>query len=1268
MEKFDKSAILTQGFEPSELFKHGFTLGSIDLIQGGAFREIIGKTAIFLMSARQGKEGKHIFSGATVILPPAKVSRLHENTVHEALSAGLEALRGTSPDDVERAFLKKYFRVIHCATLEVTDLVELVALESSGRLVVVADGSKYRDAAILLPTPIGISGVRNAEDRWVPHVVELCKRCVIAVRHTRNYAFIHVDETPPQNPELEAKLVAIDGCYPVSLLLQNDPEEFVAHRSPLWVSWATGGNLDKAISEIQALKISESSRLHLMLQLVYRAKQYGEALILIQQLRAHLGDFTQNHIVQIARIAYECGDSIVAQQVMPRDPTGLDEKVWIEEGLEVATKLKDNELIERYDAQLAVLFPSSERLRENRDRRLLLNCRAASVHCGYVFTTAGLSVRHLEILDALTTTVPEYDELIQKAMKWDNEWLELTATCCAMHAKTVDSNFQAIEFGSPITSSPLYGRQATQIVLSATRALMLEGGVPQEEREYYRIPLLAAVKFLARHPEDKDVRASFSRLLSVEACGEFGLPVITAIMLDLASVGVSLTKAPNEPQYELATGDESANAVEAVLMRCMEWVAKRGYGEFGVTIVPRELVGNYADRVIEMISQMILHAGGIEGQDMDLKTMSHMALVACAVKPYASIERDEDLRILRLLAGHYAHAGRFQHARDMAEQILIVGQDNEVRRRLAWFAYADVYQRCKNPIDALVGLACAFATETPVNKADLWQEVYAVIRVLRDLGMTELAKKFLPALKSLIEDLGYDPRTDPRIITTELGLRVFESSRLDAQGVLALVGDIVQACQRAKNKSDVLPLAILLGQMLRISDERSIEIPREVRRLLTTQIGRLGVHESELVKTVSSLSPSTSQIVSMFNNIERAMFGEDVATDLEVVGMAARRLLVQSRTTTDTGEARALATELLADQTITLHGLPLELTEDWALQYALDLSNEGLDVAFMALNTDGELSVIVVSQGKATVIEQPKHELSFHKRMRTWLEKYPRAYGLIDPYDGNNEFFDTMEALNVCLPETKKLLIVAEPLLQQLTANLVVVHPEGGGFEYFYGSQFAVGFVPSLRWLSVTRARARTRTRSYRAWISADSGPDAVGTLDIALARLSGTFEEFNFSVDTSRCLPSGMSDAGLVVVTAHGGLAQEGRYLHSIRDEGGLVEPPSALAASLASVELVILFVCSGGRIDKHPWGNRTVGLPRQLLDKGVRAVIASPWPLDVKVTYTWLEPFMSAWNSGETVLQATKLANEVVANRLGDAPQYSLAMTVYGDVLMTK
>jgi Tfp pilus assembly protein PilF len=1094
---------------------------------------------------------------------------------------------------------------------------------------------------------------------------------VAAVRETGGYAFLHVDETPPQNPELQATLVAIEHCYTSIISDQGDPGEIVARRMPTWISWAVTGKKDDAVKEIQALDFTnEAARLHLVLQLTYRARRYDETLNLLEQLEPHLEGFEKHHIVQLAWIAYKCGDSSAAQKLLPQNPIGVNERTWLEEGLELATQFENDELITRYDAQLGQIFPNSERLRENRDRRLLFNCREISTHSGYVFTTSGFSDRHLEILEALTILSLRYEDLIERANKWETEWFELAVICCAMHAHTVGKYFDAIEVGRIITASTLYGRQATQIVLSSTRALMLKGGVSHEERDYYRLPLMAVVDFLAQSPHEADVRASFSRLLSVEACGDFGLPVIAVTMLELADVGISNALEPEEMHGDLDDANEKADEdiTGAALMRCLAWIGEQGYGEFGVTVLPRELVGPHPDRVIRLVSRMMLHVGAVEGRDMDLKTMSQIVLVACAIRPYASTEHDEDLRLLRLLAGHYVHAGRLQHARDMAEQILAIGQDTEVRRRLAWLAYADVYQRCRNPMDALLGLACAFATDTSINKADLWQEVYVAIRVFRDLGMTELAKEFLPVLKQLIADLGYDPEMDSRIVATELGLRVVEISRLDCNGVSALIGDLMKACQRARDKSEVLPLVVMLGQVVRAAEERSLAVPIKAREILKDLLGRVGTHESEAVEFVSSLVPTKEQVVSMFNSLERAMFGTDVASDLAVVGIAARRLLSESGNTIDASQAKSLAVELLADQTMTLTDSSPKLTADWALQYALSLNHEGLDVVFMALNTVDELSVTLVSKGYAIDLEQPRHEKSFRLRMRAWLEKYPKAYGLIDSYDGNNEFFNTMEALDVRLPDSEGLLIVAEPLLQQLTANLVVVKPRDGGFEYFYGSRVAVGFVPALSWLSSTRGRARAGTGGYRAWIAANSGSEATGTLDIALARMSDTFQKFGFVVDTNRRLPSDVADSSLVVVTGHGGLAQEGRYLHSIRDEEDLIEPPSALAESLAGVELVILFVCSGGRIDKHPWGNRTVGLPRQLLNKGVRAVIASAWPLDVKVTYTWLEPFMNAWNAGATVLQATKKANEVVRTRLGDHPQYSLAMSVYGDLLLRK
>jgi CHAT domain-containing protein len=101
--------------------------------------------------------------------------------------------------------------------------------------------------------------------------------------------------------------------------------------------------------------------------------------------------------------------------------------------------------------------------------------------------------------------------------------------------------------------------------------------------------------------------------------------------------------------------------------------------------------------------------------------------------------------------------------------------------------------------------------------------------------------------------------------------------------------------------------------------------------------------------------------------------------------------------------------------------------------------------------------------------------------------------------------------------------------------------------------------------------------------------------------------------------------------------------------------------------VGIVILFVCSGGRADKHPAANTTIGLAKMLLDRGCTAVIASPWPLDPRVTYHWLPTFLEKWKAGSTLMDANFEANRIVAKGLGQDPAKCLAMTVFGDPVRT-
>ncbi|MFZ0808035.1 MAG: CHAT domain-containing protein, partial [Candidatus Sulfotelmatobacter sp.] len=149
---------------------------------------------------------------------------------------------------------------------------------------------------------------------------------------------------------------------------------------------------------------------------------------------------------------------------------------------------------------------------------------------------------------------------------------------------------------------------------------------------------------------------------------------------------------------------------------------------------------------------------------------------------------------------------------------------------------------------------------------------------------------------------------------------------------------------------------------------------------------------------------------------------------------------------------------------------------------------------------------------------------------------------------------------------------------------------------------------------------------------------------------------------------PDDLAESELAIVAAHGGILPEGRYVQRISDDAELALYPAVLANAVRGSAVVVLFICSGGRLDSHPVAETTVGLVRQLLDQGCATVIASPWPLDTRVPSHWLPTFLERWNAGDSAIEAAFSANQNVTKQMGDSPLDSLAMNVFGDPLRKK
>nr|WP_222124974.1 hypothetical protein [Variovorax boronicumulans] len=1275
-----------QGLDPAVLFGKGFNLGCADLVVGGSMREVVGRIAAALLMGARDTEGRPVFGGATILLPPAEATTVTEEAVFTALLRAAQELRGSPVVDEQEKVVRRIVRVLHAPSLVVADLVRTVEEQGQRRLIAVTEASRFRDPTVELPVAFGATATRLPEDRWAPHVTSLCRQVVQAIQRMDSYALVHVREVPARKPANTQLLLSVDDCYVFELTNEGDMEEVLAARSQAWTSMAVRGRLEEVLAELDGLDLPEGTKLHMLVQLVNRTGRKGDTLDLLRKLQPHLPALPAEVAIQVAQFAAYAGDEDLAQELLPEGPDGISDHMWLEEGLEVATQLEDNHRIAKFDARLEALVPGSERLQENRDRRLLLNCQEAMLGDEQRFTTAGFTAHHLELQRRLSEFQPDYAAAIEAAQGWGEAWLELSVVCCAVHARSLGNFREAADAASAITKSALYGRQATQVLLYSIRSMLLRELVPNEERDYYRGLFQSAIEFLATHPADDGIRSNLTSLLSVESCGDQGVPLIALTMLDLAERGFPLPppeEAPAEIRANLLDEDVKTSIANAI-----HWMGEAGGGEPGVTVIPRELVVASPDDVVNALGQLAQRASGQQGEDADLAFMERLVFIACAVCPHATRERDDDIRLLRLLAAQFAAAGQLQRARDFAEQILLMGQTSLLRQRLAWAAFADVYHRCRNHVVALVGMACALANDVAVPKADLWQEAYAIHRILRDLGLFHLSRQLLPAMKKLLGDLGFDPDTDSRVVAADLGLQLLQDHKASLEGLQELLAKIAAVSESALgDRNRLFPLAVLLGQAAAKVEAAGGVVPSATQTILVTALQQVGNKVANTIKTVSAEKPAADDVLAMFNEVQRATFAADIARDYAYIGLAARRLLDTGPQGVVVASEAAFAVELLSDQTVKLPSDMPVMTVAWATQYAFELNDVGCDVVFMALDDKGELSVTHIADREVRAIDQPRHDQPFRRRFDAWLVDFPRQYGKVDIHEGNNIFYLTMERLDVRLPRAERLIVVAEPVLQQLTANLVVIQPDDGSFSYLAGTQTSIGAVPSLTWLAAARAAQRFGKTGYKAWISAQlesefedgqepgdrngieaQEPHRAQTLDVTLRRLSGSFEEFGFVVDTGRRLPRDMEDAAVAVVTAHGGLSGDGRYLHSIRDDEGLVEAPSALARALAGVELVILFVCSGGRIDKNPWDNSTTSLAKQLLNGGSRAVIASPWPLNVLVTYNWLEPFLNSWEDGDTVLDATRLANDAVAKRLGDAPQYSLAMRVYGDVLLTR
>lgn len=1229
---------------------------------------------VFVLSMVQDENGQCPITEFNVVLPSAS-----EHTAENVLAGFCDAVarhRGRPLSEKEREILPRRLKVLQLPDSRVQSAASIVETVKPHSVIIFCDGANFRDEelnAAPVPTP---QGIRLEEDVWAAHFHGLAERAIAAAIQNKCYVVLDAGRWRPHRAENVDLLKSIEHCGVMGAEYDRDPDAVIAAHGNEWLANIRAGQIGAVIAAIDSLPAAMNRhKSSFKIQMFHRAGLLPQAVELIRSELANNQKMSAEGSVKLALIATEAKDHDLAGELLVTALAGLTSQEFLELALSIASDIEELGLEEQASARLASLFPDSHYLQRHRLRTLLRKRDYPAIRAMLAAPLPGIEPDaaefHAQLASVFSQTdKPDYVAVLGKvANRWQNRLVQ-ARLACIRDAEARGLFLEALGLAMSLELSGGFAKQSAWALLHAIEQLLIrrnEDGELGIDPADLNKPILALVCYLAQNPSDGETRVALARLLSVQVTGSYGLPVIAAATLKLAQEMPAPAARP-APARQRIIDESEFDEIGPFLRVAMEWLAAQGMVILGRTALPKTLVaGQPVDRHIYVLSRMIEHVGQALKDESDITYLEKLLAVATATAPHTNTP-NFDLVLIRLVAGIYINVGRVQHARDLAENALQIAGDDSLRSRIAWYGFADIYHRLNNLTESLIAMACALSREVEIGPEEAWYETHGLIRLLRDLNMAALAGTLLPTARDLLNQLGAQETQGHRLETIELGLRFreFTASTPSEEELTNLIVALAQNCKTVSERHDELtPATILLAQVMCMAEAQGVDIPEAGPESLEAALAQLGEPNASLIRTVSTGQPAAADVLSLARRLEPARYAEDAGFDVRFATITARRLL---DTVEASGDAKvaAFAIELLADHAIRLRAsgtaqpasaLPSSVEEPGEI--AREVSREGITVHLLGLSESNRLARVTAQKG---VLGGTLYELDdvFSKSaFDQWSGQYPYRYGFDS--DDPNMFYNSMAKLGLTAVPDERGLVVADVALQQLPPNLLMISGD------FIGRSVPVAAAPSLSWLKDVRTRP-DRTGAPYAWIPISTAPEADQTLAILKDRLTPTLEEHRIAVDTDLAIPDGLRGSQLAIIAAHGGIIPEGRFFQVVADDADMRLTSATISDAVSNGGLVVLFVCSAGRFDKHPMADTTTGLAKQLLDRGCAAVIASPWPLNASVPAYWLPTFLETWSSGLPVIDANFTANKAVEHAMGNSPANCLALTVYGDPLLKR
>lgn len=1222
--------------------------------------------AAILITALMGivdGEGRSAVTRYVVVTPPDRPDITLEAIWSDIVEV-FPLLAGWKLEAQHEAFFKRKISVVPTRDLGIGAVLDILAGQPEQAAVIVTEAASFRDEDVgpFIAPPAETPLI--PEDVWAPHVHALASKSIAIARERVLYVALDTDRMSPRREELRSLLEAVDGCGVVGSDSAEDPETILAARIDEWDAWLRQGRLGPVLQEIDALPAKmEINKRYLRIQVMFKAGLAAQALEMIRAETAEERDIDRGSRVKLARMAQEANADRLAAEILAPAAGELDNREDLESALGTASRIGESALEAALAARLEALFPASPGVRRHKVRGAL-DRREFEAAADLFAGEDPASERFYRAIAAAfaSTEIPDYLALIASA--GDDQDLadayRMASVSDALHRKL---SSDALDLAIPLPQSAAQVERGISLLVQTLEALFIgraaDGSLAVAD-ERIEDAVLAVIDALGEDSGRQHARVRLVQLLQPSTSGFGGQALIATLVLRLAARPMRLHKAPVTPGAGLGWIRER----EEFVKRAFEWFASEQPVVIGRSTFPAELLTESADAMVSSIGDYfaLLPPGGKDEDDIILRWLA----LGAAIAPHC-LEPDQDLVLIRLAASRLASSGRGQLARDLVEQALQSSNGSPRRRRLGWFAMADVYSRLHNDIEALVAMAAALAADDSAEEGEAWHQVTTVARIFRDLRLFDHAREACNTARRLLERMGLADQYGYRIDTLELQTRqmewlTFRGSKAELEVILE---DAVRnAADNLGHNDMAAPVALMLGQLLVKAEAVGAKISRDARDLFEKLRERSGAAIQPMLDLMSTDDASVENLLKLVVSSDSARYSNDAGFDARNLSIAAGRVLANPAYASD-AIATSFALELLADRGVATPGwdnaaeppqAPVAIDE--AAGIAKCISLDGVSVVQAGFDAHGRLVRVSAVEGEMEPPVREPADVMEEERLRRWSRSYPYAYGIDE--DSANLFYTTTQDLRFSSLPPGPVILAADTSLQVFPPNLLFTGEE------FAGRDRPIAATPSLSWLRAARAQGPVGDGRHCAWISsADSNGH---TLQMITGRLENTFDVHGFSFDTGADLPGNFAGATMAVIAAHGSIHPDGRYFQVVSDEGSLRVSTSDMANALRNIDVVVLFVCSGGRTDLYPGANTTIGLAKQILDRGCNAVIGSPWPLDSSVPAHWLPPFLDHWASGATAMAATFEANKVVDKAFRLDPARGLAMTVFGNPLVRK